>query len=81
MTWSIFVGLPELGKSSLKHLLVHNTLKAVKTSTPVMDTPEVVRSEQYKVRVTTSAWQLLDSDVVRKSLHASFKKEAYALGE
>ena len=55
--WSIFVGLPELGKSSLKHPLLCNTLKAVKTGTVVMGTPELVRSEQYKVRETTSAWQ------------------------
>ena len=70
--WFIFVGPPELGKFSLKHLLVHNTPKAVKTSTAVMDTPEVVSfsSEQYTVGETTSAWQLVNSDVMRKSLHA-----------
>ena len=61
---------PEVGKSSLKHLLVHNTPKAVTTSTAVMDTPEVVRSEQYTVGESTSAWQLADSEIMRKSLHA-----------
>ena len=46
---------PRVGKSSLKHFLVHNTSKAVKTSTAVMDTPEVVTisSEQYTVEGET----------------------------
>ena len=66
-----------MGKSSLKHLLVHNTPKAVTTSTAVMDTPELVRSEQYTVGEITSAWQLADSDIMRKSLHACIANEAY----
>ena len=77
VTQSIFVGPPEVGKSSLKHLLVHNTPKAVTTSIAVMDTPEVVRSEQYTVGESTSAWQLADSDIMRKSLHACIASEAY----
>ena len=74
---SIFVGPPEAGKSSLKHLLVHNTPKAVNTSTAVMDTPEVVRSEQYTVGESTSAWQLVDSDVMKKALHTCIASQAY----
>ena len=66
-----------MGKSSLKHLLVHNTPKAVTTSAAVMDTPEVVRSERYTVGESTSAWQLADSDIMRKSLHACIANEAY----
>ena len=79
VTRSIFVGSPEVGKSSLKHFLVHNTPKAVETSTGVMDTPEVVSisSEQYIVGETTSAWQLVDSDVMRKALHACIANEEY----
>ena len=79
VTRSIFVGPPEAGKSTLKHLLVHNTPKAVKTSTAVMDTPDVVSfsSEQYTVGETTSAWQLVNSDVMMKALHACISNEAY----
>ena len=69
---SVIVGPSKAGKSSLKHLLVHNTPKAVKESTGVMDTPEVVRvsSEQYAVEDGSSAWQMVNSDIMRKSLHA-----------
>ena len=79
VTRSIFVGSPEVGKSSLKHFLVHNTPKAVETSTGVMDTPEVVSisSEQYIVGETTSAWQLVDSGVMRKALHGCIANEEY----
>ena len=85
VTRTIFVGPPEVGKSSLKHLLVHNTPEAVKTSTAIMDTPDVVTkrsdvdvsSEQYAVEGGTSAWQLVNSDIMRKSLYACITSEAY----
>ena len=90
---TIFIGPTESGKSTLKHLLVHNTPKEVKTSTAVMATPEVVTkrpgsevtkqtdehflSEQYMVGESTSAWQLVDSDVMKKALHACIAHQAY----
>ena len=94
VTPSIFIGPPESGKSTLKHLLVHNAPKAVKTSTAVLDTPEVVTkrptpevvpkqtdedfsAEQYVVGESTSAWQLVDSDIMRKALHTCIANQAY----
>ena len=79
VTRSIFVGPPEAGKSTLKHFLVHNTPKAVKTSTAVMDTPEVVSfsAEQYVMGESTSAWQLVDRHVMREALCACVQNEAY----
>ena len=85
VTQSIFVGPSAVGKSSLKHLLVHNTPKAVKTSTAVMDTPEVVTKrsnmefscEQYAVEEGTSAWQPVNSDIMKNSLHACITSKAY----
>ena len=90
---TIFIGPTESGKSTLKHLLVHNEPKAVDTSTDVMATPEVVTrrpmsevkkqtnedfsSEQYVVGESTSAWQLVDSDIMRKALHTSIANQAY----
>ena len=64
------VGASATGKSSPKHLLVLKTPKAVKTITLVIDTPAVVTvsSEQYAVGKGTSAWQLVDSDVMGKSI-------------
>ena len=85
VTRSIFVGPSAVGKSSLKHLLVHNAPKAVKTSTAVMDTPEVVTKrsnmefscEQYAVEEGTSAWQPVNSDIMKNSLHACITSKAY----
>ena len=85
VTRSIFVGPSAVGKSSLKHLLVHNVPKAVKTSTAVMDTPEVVTKrsdtefscEQYAVGDGTSAWQPVNSDIMKNSLHACITTKAY----
>ena len=78
VTRTIFVGPPEAGKSTLKHLLVHNTSKATIKSTAVMDTPEVVSfsAERY-VMEDASAWQLVDSDVMRKALHACIANKRY----
>ena len=83
VTPCIIVGPPATGKSSLKHLLVHNTPKAVKTSTAVVATPEVVTasSEQYAVGGGTSAWQLVSSDVMGRSLQACVIDKAYDEGQ
>ena len=82
VTPCIIVGPAATGKSSLKHLLVHSTPKAVKTSTAVVDKPEVVTvsSEQYAVGGGTSAWQLVSSDVMGRSVQACITDEAYDEG-
>ena len=81
VTPCIFVGPTAVGKSSLKHLLVHNTPKAVKTSTAVMDAPQVVRVEQYAIEEGTSTWQLVDDDIMGKSLQACVTAKAYDEGQ
>ena len=83
VTPCILVGAPATGKSSLKHLLVHNTPKAVKTSTAVVDTPEVVTvsTEQYAVEGGTSAWQPVSNDVMGRSLQACVTAKAYDEGQ
>ena len=75
----IFGGSPAVGKSSLKHFLVHNTPKAVKTSTAVLDTPEVVTisSQHYAVENDTSAWQLVSDDLMATSLRACINARSY----
>ena len=94
VTLTVFIGPPEAGKSTLKHLLVYDTPKEVKTSTAMMDTPEIVTkqptpevvtkqndedftAEQYVVGESTSAWQLVDSEVMKKALHACIANQAY----
>ena len=69
----------------MKHLLVHNAPKAVKTSTAALETPEVVTkrsamdfsSEQYAVQEGTSAWQPVSSDIMKSSLHHCITSKAY----
>ena len=80
ITQCIFVGPSAMGKSTLKHLLVHNTPKAVKTSTAVMEQPAVVTisSEQYILEGgSASAWRLVDKDVMGKSLRACINSKMY----
>ena len=86
VTRTIFVGPSAAGKSTLKHLLVHNKPnKAITTSTAVMATPEVVTKrsdkdtsfEHYVVGGNTSAWQPVDSDVMKKALRALIANRAY----
>ena len=83
VTPCIIVGPSATGKSSLKHILVHNTPKAVKTSTAAVATPEVVTvsSEQYAVGGGTSAWQLVSSDVMGRSLRVCVTDQAYDEGQ
>ena len=83
VTPCVIVGASATGKSSLKHLMVHDTPKAVKTSTAVIDTPAVVTvsSEQYAVERGTSAWQLVDSDVMGKSIQECVTSKAYDEGQ
>ena len=82
VTPCVIVGASATGKSSLKHLMVHDTPKAVKTSTAVIDTPAVVSvsSEQYAVEEGTSAWQLVDSDVMGRSIQECVTAKAYDKG-
>ena len=83
VTPCIIVGGPAVGKSSLKHLLVHNTPKAVKTSTAVVDKPEVVTVsfEQYAVEGGTSAWQRVNNDVMGRSIQVCVSVKAYDEGQ
>ena len=83
VTPCVIVGASATGKSSLKHLMVHDTPKAVKTSTAVIDTPAIVTvsSEQYAVEEGTSAWQLVDSDVMGKSIQECVTAKAYDDGQ
>ena len=77
------VGASAAGKSSLKQLLVLDTPKAVKPSTLLIDTPAVVTvsSERYTVGKGTSAWQLVDSEIMGKSIQECVTAKAYDEGQ
>ena len=56
----VLVGPSKVGKSCLKHLLIHNEPKEVTTSTPVLESPEVVTftPELYMTHQgSSSVWQ------------------------
>ena len=85
VTQSILVGPSAAGKTTVKHLLVHNTPKAAKMSTAALEMPEVVTkrsamdfsSEQYAVQEGTSAWQPVSSDIMKNSLYHCIASKAY----
>jgi small GTP-binding protein len=61
----VLVGPPKVGKSCLKHLLVHNEPKEVTTSTPVLESPEIVTitPELYMTKQgSSSVWKPIMSD-------------------
>ena len=74
----IFAGPPGKGKSCLKHLLVHDKPKEVKTSTGVMEKPDVVTisAEKYAVE-GTSVWLPLTDDKMASSIKSSCQKRQY----
>ena len=78
----IFAGPPGKGKSCLKHLLVHNKPKEVKTSTGVMEKPDVVTisAEKYAVE-GTSVWLPLTDDKMASSIKSSCQKRKYHIPE
>ena len=66
---SLLVGPSGVGKSSLRHLLVHGKSKEITTSTPVMETPDVlVVGEHYAVDDECSIWKQVTGDCLRDSL-------------
>ena len=71
MIRALFVGPSGVGKSSLRHLLVHGKSKEITTSTPVMETPDVmVVGEHYAVDDESSIWK----QVTKNCLHHSVKQ-------
>ena len=58
------MGPPAAGKSSLKHLLVHNKSKVINTSTPVLETPAIVSlsSEQFAAQEASSSWKVVSDE-------------------
>ena len=78
----IFAGPPGKGKSCLKHLLVHDKPKEVKTSTGVMEKPDVVTisAEKYAVE-GASVWLPLTDDKMASSIKSSCQKRQYHIPE
>ena len=75
---NIFMGPPAVGKSCLKHLLVHDRPKKVIISTPVMSKPDVVSitAEKYAIE-GTSVWKLLSDEEMARSIRSSVLNRQY----
>ena len=74
----LLVGPSGVGKSSLRHLLVHGKSKEITTSTSVMETPDVmVVGEHYAVDDESSIWKQVTEDCLRDSLKQCTKERRY----
>ena len=61
----LFIGPPEVGKSTLKYVLVHNKPKEIKTSTAMMESPDFVR--------VTSDQCIVDPNSVPSSMESNWE--------
>ena len=77
---SLLVGPSGVGKSSLRHLLVHGKSKEITTSTPVMETPDVmamVVGEHYTVDDESSIWKRVTKNCLHHSVEQCTRKRRY----
>jgi GTPase SAR1 family protein len=80
----VLVGPPKVGKSCLKHLLVRNEPKEVTTSTPVLESPEIITftptdSELYIASndSSSSVWSRVSDDDMEGIVKDCIKEEHY----
>ena len=79
VTRTIFMGPPATGKSSLKHLLVHDESKVIATSTPVLETPAIVSlsSEQFAAKEASSSWKVVSDESMASSIRIACRGHEY----
>ena len=73
------MGPPATGKSSLKHLLVHDESKVINTSTPVLETPAIVSlsSEQFAAKEASSLWKVISDESMAASIRIACRERKY----
>ena len=73
------MGPPAAGKSSLKHLLVHDESKVISTSTPVLETPAIVSlsSEQFAAQEASSSWKVVSDESMAASIRIACRRREY----
>ena len=75
---ALFVGPSGAGKSSLRHLLVHGESKEMRTSTPVMETPDiVVFGEHYTMDEGSSIWKPVSESCLNQSVQHCAEERNY----
>ena len=76
---TIFIGPSANGKSTLKHLLVHDESVDITRSTPVLETPAIVSlsSEQFAAKETSSSWKVVSDESMAACIRIACRGRDY----
>ena len=75
---TLFLGLSGAGKSSLHHILVHGKSKVMTTSTPAMETPDIlVFGEHYTMDKESSIWKTVSGSCLNQSVKHCAEEKHY----
>ena len=76
---TIFIGPSANGKSTLKHLLVHDESVDITRSTPVLDTPAIVSlsSEQFAAKDASSSWKVVSDESMAACIRIACRGRDY----
>ena len=76
---TIFIGPSANGKSTLKHLLVHDESVDITRSTPVLETPAIVSlsSEQFAAKEASSSWKVVSDESMAACIRIACRGRDY----
>ena len=76
---TIFIGPSANGKSTLKHLLVHDESVDITRSTPVLETPAIVSlsSEQFAAKEASSSWKVVSDESMASCIRIACRGRDY----
>ena len=76
---TIFIGPSANGKSTLKHLLVHDESVDITRSTPVLETPAIVSlsSEQFAAKEAFSSWKVVSDESMAACIRIACRGRDY----
>ena len=80
---TIFIGPSANGKSTLKHLLVHDESVDITRSTPVLETPAIVSlsSEQFAATEASSSWKVVSDECMAACIRIACRSQEYQYEE
>ena len=80
---TIFIGPSANGKSTLKHLLVHDESVDITRSTPVLEMPAIVSlsSEQFAAKEASSSWKVVSDESMAACIRIACRSQAYQYEE
>ena len=80
---TIFIGPSANGKSTLKHLLVHDESVDITRSTPVLETPAIVSlsSEQFAAKEASSSWKVVSDESMAACIRIACRSQEYQYEE